>query len=219
MANIQNLKPEDCYFKGFLIKINFMKLINTENIILASKSPRRKDLLEQLGLKIKIVPSNIDEAVISIKNPEKHVKALALLKAENIAVFYPNDWILGADTIVVVDNQILGKPNSKTDAIAMLNKLNNCEHSVFTGFSIVHQEKNSIITQSVETKVFFKYLSQREIQWYVNTGEPFDKAGSYAIQGIGAFLVKQILGSYSNVIGLPVCEVIETLMNLNIIQI
>ncbi|MBC8440469.1 MAG: septum formation protein Maf [Deltaproteobacteria bacterium] len=195
-----------------------MKLINTEKILLASKSPRRKVLLEQLGLKIKIVPSNIDEADILIKNPEKYVKALSFLKAEKIALLYPDDWILGADTIVVVDDQILGKPQSKTDAIAMLNTLNNCEHSVFTGFSIVNQEKNCIITQSVETKVFFKCLSPQEIQWYVNTGEPFDKAGSYAIQGIGAFLVKRISGSYSNVVGLPVCEVIETLMNLNIIQ-
>ncbi|RLB89330.1 MAG: septum formation protein Maf [Deltaproteobacteria bacterium] len=196
-----------------------MKLIGTEKIILASKSPRRKDLLEQLGLKIKIVPSNINEASISIKNPQKYVKALSLLKAKDIAFFYPDDWVLGADTIVVFDDQILGKPTSKTDAIAMLNKLNNCEHSVFTGFSIVNQEKNSIITQFVETKVFFKYLTQREIQWYVNTEEPVDKAGSYAIQGIGAFLVKGIFGSYSNVIGLPVCEVVEILMDLNIIQI
>ncbi len=196
-----------------------MKLVDTKMIILASRSPRRKDLLEQLGLKIKIVPSNIDEAAISIKNPEKYVKELALLKAEDIALFYPDDWVLGADTIVAVDDQILGKPCSKADAIAMLNKLNNREHSVFTGFSIVNQKKKTIITQSIETKVFFKYLSQREIHWYVNTGEPFDKAGSYAIQGIGAFLVKEIFGSYSNVIGLPVCEVIEILMNLNIIQI
>ncbi|MBT3176185.1 MAG: septum formation inhibitor Maf [Desulfobacula sp.] len=196
-----------------------MKLIGTKKIILASKSPRRKDLLEQLGLNIKIAPSNTDEKSISMKNPEKYVKELSLLKANNTALFYPDDWVIGADTIVVGDGQILGKPRSKTQAIAMLNKLNDCEHSVYTGFSIVNQKKTSIITKSVETKVSFKYLSPREIQWYVNTGEPFDKAGSYAIQGIGAFLVKRISGSYSNVVGLPVCEVIEELMNLNIIQI
>jgi len=201
-----------------------MKLMGTKKIILASKSPRRRDLLEKLGLNLKIVPSNIDETAVSMKNPEKYVKELSFLKANNIALFYPDDWVLGADTIVVVaadydDDQILGKPRSKTDAIAMLNTLNNREHSVFTGFSIVNQKKKCIMTQSVETKVFFKCLSPREIQWYVNTGEPFDKAGSYAIQGIGAFLVKGISGSYSNVVGLPVCEVIETLMNLNIIQI
>ena len=196
-----------------------MKLIGTQKIILASKSPRRRDLLEQLGLNIKIVPSNIDETLVSIQNPEKYVKKLSLLKANNTALFYPDQWVIGADTIVVVKGQILGKPVSKTDAIAMLNKLNNCEHNVFTGFSIVNLKKKIIITQSTETKVFFKSLSPEEIKWYVSTGEPFDKAGSYAIQGIGAFLVKRISGSYSNVVGLPVCEVIEILMNLNVIKI
>ena len=195
-----------------------MKIIGTHKIILASKSPRRRDLLEQLGLNIKIVPSKTDESCVSMQNPEKHVKKLSFLKANNTALFYPDDWIIGADTIVVVKGQILGKPRSKTDAIVMLNKLNNCEHSVFTGFSIVNQKKKIIITQSVETKVFFKCLSRGEIKWYVSTGEPFDKAGSYAIQGIGAFLVKRISGSYSNVVGLPVCEVFEILINLNIIQ-
>jgi len=195
-----------------------MKIIGTHKIILASKSPRRRDLLEQLGLNIKIVPSQTDETLVSMQNPEKYVKKLSFLKANNTALFYPDDWVIGADTIVVVSDQILGKPRSKTDAIAMLNKLNNCEHSVFTGFSIVNQKKKIIITQSIETKVFFKCLSREEIKWYVSTGEPFDKAGSYAIQGIGTFLVKRISGSYSNVVGLPVCEVIEILINLNIIQ-
>ena len=195
-----------------------MKIIGTHKIILASKSPRRRDLLEQLGLNIKIVPSQTDETLVSMQNPEKYVKKLSFLKANNTALFYPDDWVIGADTIVVVSGQILGKPRSKIDAIAMLNKLNNCEHSVFTGFSIVNQKKKIIITQSIETKVFFKCLSREEIKWYVSTGEPFDKAGSYAIQGIGTFLVKRISGSYSNVVGLPVCEVIEILINLNIIQ-
>ncbi len=196
-----------------------MKIIGTQKIILASKSPRRRDLLEQLGLNIKIVPSNTDETFDTKQNPEKYVKKLSFLKANNTALFYPDDWVIGADTIVVVKGQILGKPRSKTDAIAMLNKLNDCEHSVFTGFSIVNLKKKIIITQSVETKVFFKCLSPGEIKWYVSTGEPFDKAGSYAIQGIGAFLVKRISGSYSNVVGLPVCEVIEILINSNIIEI
>lgn len=195
-----------------------MKLINNQKLILASKSPRRRDLLEQIGLNIKIYPSNVNETQVSIKNPEKYVSELSLLKAKNTALFYPDEWVLGADTIVVVKDQILGKPQSKIEAIDMLNKLNNCEHSVFTGFSVINQKEKSIITQSVETKVSFKYLSSQEISWYVNTGEPFDKAGAYAIQGIGAFIVKHISGSYSNVVGLPVCEVVEVLMKLNIIQ-
>ncbi|WP_457551734.1 Maf family protein, partial [Desulfobacula sp.] len=161
---------------------------------------------------------HINEAAVLMKDPEKYVKDLSFLKAESIALFYPEEWVLGADTIVVVQNHILGKPRSKTDAAAMLDTLNNREHSVFTGFSIMNQKKNRYITQSVKTKVFFKCLSPEEIQWYIKTGEPFDKAGAYGIQGIGAFLVKEILGSYSNVVGLPICEVVEALIKLNIIQ-
>jgi septum formation protein len=195
-----------------------MKFINTEKIILASQSPRRKELLEQIGVNIKVSPSKINEEIVSLKNPEAYVKELSFLKATDISVAYPESWILGADTIVVVGDQLLGKPQSKTDAVEMLTKLNDGEHSVYTGFCVINQKKKSIVKQSVETKVYFKRLSDAEIQWYVNTGEPFDKAGAYAIQGVGAFLVKQISGSYTNVVGLPVCEVVETLMHLNIIQ-
>ena len=195
-----------------------MESINTEKLILASKSPRRRELLEQIGIKIEISPSNIDEEAVSTKYPEEYVKELSFLKAKNRSLSYPESWILGADTIVVIQDQILGKPQSKTDAIDMIKKLNNCEHYVYTGFCVINQEKKSIIKNVVKTKVYFKHLSDEEIRWYVNTGEPFDKAGAYAIQGIGSFLVKQISGSYSNVVGLPVCEVVEILINLNIIQ-
>ncbi|MBU8850014.1 MAG: Maf family protein [Desulfobacterales bacterium] len=195
-----------------------MKSIKGEKLILASRSPRRKKLLEQIGIKIEISPSDINEEIVSNKNPEAHVKELSFLKAKNQSVLYPESWILGADTIVVVQDQILGKPQSKKDAIAMLSKLNNCEHHVFTAFCVINQKKNSVVVKSVETKVYFKYLTDQEIHWYVRTGEPFDKAGAYGIQGIGTFLVKQISGSYSNVVGLPVCEVVETLMSLNIIH-
>lgn len=195
-----------------------MKFINTEKIILASQSPRRKELLEQIGVNIKVFPSTINEETVSLKNPEAYVKELSFLKATDISVAYPDSWILGADTIVVVGDQLLGKPQSKADAVEMLTELNDGEHSVYTGFCVINQKKKSIVKQSVETKVYFKRLSDEEIQWYVNTGEPFDKAGAYAIQGVGAFLVKQISGSYTNVVGLPVCEVVETLMQLNIIQ-
>ncbi|MBU2628344.1 MAG: septum formation protein Maf, partial [Proteobacteria bacterium] len=153
-----------------------------------------------------------------IKNPEDYVKNLSRLKAENIALVFPDAWVIGADTIVVVQDEILGKPQSKAHAMEMLDKLNNCEHSVFTGFCVTHDKKHVLINKSVETKVYFKCLSDEEINWYVDTKESFDKAGAYAIQGIGAFLVKRICGSYSNVVGLPVCEVVETLINLNIIQ-
>ena len=137
---------------------------------------------------------------------------------DKVSEGYPNSWILGADTIVVIEDQILGKPESEDHATEMLKLLSNRGHHVFTGFCIMNKQKKTIIKNAVETKVYFKALSDPEIQWYVKTKEPFDKAGGYGIQGVGAFLVKKISGSYSNVVGLPVCEVVETLMKLKIIE-
>lgn len=195
-----------------------MKSINLERLLLASQSPRRKELLEQTGIEFEIVPSDIDEENISIKNPVKYVKELSFLKADKVSRVYPDSWILGADTIVVIDDQILGKPESEVHAIELLRLLSNREHYVFTGFCIMNKKKNAIIKNVVKTKVSFKLLSDQEIRWYVSTKEPFDKAGGYGIQGVGAFLVKKIFGSYSNVVGLPVCEVVEALIELKIIE-
>jgi len=195
-----------------------MKPINLEKLLLASQSPRRKELLEQTGIELEIVPSDIDEEDISIKNPVEYVKALSFMKAEKVAAAYPDSWILGADTIVVVRDQILGKPESEHHAREMLRLLSDREHLVFTGFCIMNKHKRTVIKTAVETRVWFKSLSDQEIKWYVSTREPFDKAGGYGIQGLGAFLVKKISGSYSNVVGLPVCEVVETLMKLKIIE-
>ena len=199
-----------------------MNLINTKKIILASKSPRRQELLKKIGINIEIHPSNIDEKRISIKNPVEYVKELARLKAENIGSLYPGSWIIGADTIVVIHDQIIGKPRSKADSISILKKLNNHEHFVYTAFCICKQDSNSYtiksVIKSVKTKVYFKNLTDSEIEWYANTKEPFDKAGGYGIQGIGSFIVKKISGSYTNVVGLPVCEVVEALINLNLIE-
>lgn len=196
-----------------------MKTINKQRLILASRSPRRKKLLEQVGISIHIAPSNIDETVVSNKTPEEQARQLSLLKAEKTAFSYPDSWILGADTIVVVKNQILGKPESKTHAVHMLKRLSNREHSVYTAFCVLNLKTETRVVKTIKTKVVFKRLTDWEISWYIQTGEPFDKAGSYAIQGIGLFMVKEIFGSYSNVVGLPVCEVVETLENLNIIQL
>ena len=199
-----------------------MDSINTKRIILASKSPRRKELLNQIGMDIEICPSNIDENKISINNPVEYVKELARLKAENIACLHPGSWVIGADTIVVIHDQIIEKPRSRSDAISMLNKLNNREHFVYTAFCICNHDSDSYtmeaVSKSVKTKVYFKNLTDNEIEWYVNTKEPFDKAGGYGIQGVGAFIVKKISGSYTNVVGLPVCEVVEALINLNLIE-
>lgn len=190
---------------------------NKQLLILASKSPRRKYLLEQAGLEFSIIPSEVDEDSVPLCEPCSYVKKLAEIKANDIADKHPDNWVLGADTIVLIDGEILGKPNSKDDALKMLQKLNGKTHQVYTGFCITCKKKNRIISKTITTDVLFKKLKAHEIEWYINTPEPFDKAGSYAIQGLGTFLVKSIKGSYTNVVGLPVCEVIETLLEENVI--
>ncbi len=192
--------------------------ISQEPIILASQSPRRKELLEQAGLIFKIMAAEIDEDAVPLAPPRDYVKNLSRIKADHIAKGLENHWVIGADTIVVVEGNILGKPKTREDSIRMLTRLNNKQHSVFTGFTICNHTRGEVITKAIETKVTFKNLSERQIQWYAATEEPYDKAGGYGIQGIGAFLVRKISGSYSNVVGLPVCEVIETLTNFGIIQ-
>jgi septum formation protein len=187
-------------------------------IILASKSPRRRELLEQAGLVFEVLASDIDESMVPLSSPQDYVKNLSRKKADHIAAIRPDHWIIGADTIVVVDDLILGKPENREDSIQMLNRLSNKYHSVFTGFTICCHTKREILTHSIETKVWFKGLSNDEIQWYAATNEPYDKAGGYGIQGIGAFLVRKISGSYSNVVGLPICEVMESLASLGIIK-
>ncbi|MCP3944481.1 MAG: septum formation inhibitor Maf [Desulfobacteraceae bacterium] len=198
--------------------MNQLNKIIQKPMILASKSPRRKELLGQTGLCFKTLAADIDEKSFPLENPKDYVRSLSQIKADHIAKIYPDHWVIGADTIVVVDDLILGKPRTQDDAIHMLNTLNNRQHCVFTGFTICCHAKKESITKSIETKVFFKQLSQSQIQWYAATDEPYDKAGGYGIQGIGAFLVRKINGSYSNVVGLPVCEVMETLLTLGIIQ-
>jgi len=186
-------------------------------LILASKSPRRRYLLEQAGLSFSVIPSDIDETAIPLSPPEIYVKVLSEAKAESIAKKYPEKWVIGADTIVLKDGVVLGKPGSIDEARSMLKKLSGEVHQVFTGYSILCKSKNRIFSETVQTEVFFKNLTDEEIEWYIHTKEPFDKAGAYAIQGLGTFLVKRINGSYTNVVGLPVCEVIEFLIQEGIV--
>lgn len=195
-----------------------MNYLNDKKLVLASQSPRRKTLLEQAGIDLIIQVSNIDESKIIFTSPTQFVQDLAFIKARAVADAYPDSWILGADTIVTIDDQILGKPANRDDAMSMLKQLSNRTHQVYTGVCLYHHQNNKKMVQSVSTKVVFKSLTHKEINWYVNTKEPYDKAGGYGIQGIGAFLVKEIFGSYTNVVGLPVCEVIQMLLNLKFIQ-
>ena len=186
-------------------------------IILASQSPRRRYLLERAGLKFKVVPSAVDEASVVRSDPAEYVRALAEAKAGDIAGRYPESWVIGADTVVVVAGRVLGKPASRAEAADMLRRLSGRTHQVLTGWCVCRRAGGLLHADTVCTDVVFKELSADEIRWYIQTGEPFDKAGAYAIQGIGTFLVRRISGSYTNVVGLPVCEVIEHLIGQGVV--
>lgn len=185
---------------------------NHTQLILASASPRRKYLLEQAGLRFSVIPSTVDESAADTQAPEDYVRLLAEAKADDIARGNPEAWVIGADTVVVIDGRILGKPAGTYEARRMLQQLSGQRHRVHTGFAIVCRDRSRRLSAVATTEVEFKTLSAAEIEWYLQTGEPFDKAGAYAIQGIGTFLVRRISGSYTNVVGLPVCEVIEALI-------
>ena len=191
--------------------------MDNQTIILASQSPRRKYLLEQAGIVFEVLPSQIDENYFTHRRPATHVKKLALAKAEDIALKNPDRWVIGADTIVFINASILEKPTSKANARMMLQKLGGKTHQVYTGFAICNYQQMHAHVDYVKTDVHFKKLSDAEIKWYLNTEEPYDKAGAYAIQGLGASLIKKISGSYTNVVGLPVCEVVEHLMELGVV--
>ncbi|NOY69237.1 MAG: septum formation inhibitor Maf [Deltaproteobacteria bacterium] len=180
-------------------------------IILASASPRRKMLLQQAGLEFKIVTSGIEELQADGDIPGKYAAGLSRAKALAVCENFENAWVIGADSIVVIDGQILEKPDDRVHAKQMLSMLSGRTHIVITGYTIACHARNHLFTDIVETGVTFKKLNKAEIDWYTRTPEPYDKAGGYAIQGTGAFIVKSISGSYTNVVGLPVCEVVEHL--------
>ncbi len=195
------------------------KLPNRPRLILASNSPRRRHLLAQAGLNFSVIPSNVDEQKVTIPDPDAHVRTLAESKATDISEKHPDSWVIGADTIVCIEHQILGKPDSKDTARDMLKRLSGKTHQVYTGYCICCKREKRMFSETVKTDVCFKELNDQEIEWYIQTGEPFDKAGGYGIQGIGSFLVKRINGSYSNVVGLPVCEVIDFLIKEGVVEL
>lgn len=184
-------------------------------LILASGSPRRKELLAQIGIAYMVDPSSFNEGQTKHKDPEKYVKAQALGKACDISLKYRSQWILGADTVVSIDGKILGKPKSEEEAFHMLKELSGAKHSVFTGVALVNGKEQ--LTKVVETKVWFRKLSDDEIQRYIATGEPMDKAGAYGIQGKAAGFVERINGSYTNVVGLPLAQVHKLLKKARVI--
>jgi septum formation protein len=188
-------------------------------LILASKSPRRHELLKQVGLEFDVIPSRVEEDFVKGESPRKHVLRLAEAKALDVGSQHPDRWVIGADTIVYVDHAILGKPKSREEAKKMLRRLSGKEHRVLTGFSIHHLQKGKGDQEAVQTAVKVKKLTETEMEWYIETGEPFDKAGGYAVQGIGSFMIESIKGSYTNVVGLPICELIQMLRRLGAVTI
>jgi septum formation protein len=180
-------------------------------IVLASASPRRAELLESAGIRFQVIPGHVDETPLPDERPVDHVLRLAEDKAREAARREEGDFFIGADTIVLCASEIMGKPRDAADATRMLEALAGREHQVVTGFAIYQRQRDTTHRQAVATRVFFKELSTREITAYVATGCPMDKAGAYAIQGGAAFMVRSIEGSYTNVVGLPLCEVVEAL--------
>ncbi|HON58702.1 MAG TPA: Maf family protein [Smithella sp.] len=189
-----------------------------DSFILASASPRRKELLRLAGLQFKTIPADVDEDWRRGESPRKHVKRLSLAKAMVVAQKYPRAWVLGADTIVVIDGKILGKPAGKIQAEKMLKQLSGREHQVLTGFAVVHRASELVRTKVVQSWVRFKDVTPEEMAWYVHSDEPYDKAGGYAAQGKGAYFIRSIRGSFTNVIGLPLCETLEVLTHLGLIH-
>ncbi len=186
-----------------------------KRIVLASASPRRRELLEKLGLKFEVAPSNCPEDN-NIGDPHELVKAIALQKASSVAARYRGVIVIGADTIGVLDGRILGKPRGAEEAKRMLESLGGKRHAVITGLAIIDTGTGKTLTHSVETSVYFRKLAAAEIEAYVRSGEPLDKAGAYAIQGLGAVLVERIEGDYYNVIGLPLSALAECLKQFGI---
>lgn len=180
-----------------------------ERLILASSSPRRKELLENIQLSFEISSSDVDESFSEHLSPEEVVMELAERKAKVVAKDYPTAYVLGADTIVVLDGTILGKPADNQEATFMLQKLSGNTHDVYTGVSIVTPQHSYRFFE--KTTVTFWELTETEINMYVSSGEPLDKAGAYGIQQLGSFLVKEIQGDYFNVVGLPISRVVREL--------
>lgn len=189
-----------------------------KKLILASSSPRRKDYLESTGLSFRVVPSGIEETVRSGEEPSHFAVRLAEEKARDVGDVHPENLVLAADTIVVLPSfgdegsfEILGKPSDRVDACRMLGQLQGRRHLVITGFCLYCRKNSYLVKKSVETSVWFRELDEDEIDYYVDSGESFDKAGAYGIQGLAGLFISRISGSYSNVVGLPIAEVLSEL--------
>ncbi|MEW6052541.1 MAG: Maf family protein [Nitrospirota bacterium] len=189
---------------------------NPKTIILASASPRRREILRRTGLKFSVDESSYEEADLPGLKPRALAEFHALHKARDVARRHRNAIVLAADTIIVLKGRRYGKPRDTAQAAEMLKALSGKAHSVITGFAIIDTADSRELSGSVETKVFFRRLTKDEITAYVNSGEPLDKAGAYGIQGLGGVLVEKIEGDFSNVVGLPLSAVSEGLKKFGV---
>ena len=192
---------------------------NHGTIILASASPRRTELMALAGIDFSVVPADIDEAVLPGEKPSEHVMRLSREKADAVAGTTNGRFFIGADTVVVLDDGIMGKPADEAEAFRMLSALSGRNHEVVTGFSVFDKVSGIHLTRCVRTEVTFKVLSEGEIRAYIASGCPMDKAGAYAMQGGAVHFIRSICGSYSNVIGLPMTELHETLCQLGALDV
>jgi septum formation protein len=185
-------------------------------LILASESPRRAELLRQVAIPFRIVPPAVSEELSGKPSPQEMVALLALRKARAVSDQLPDGYILGADTVVLHGETVLGKPIDSEDAARMLRLLSGGRHSVLTGLALVNAANGYLLERLSLTQVWIKALADDEIKAYIATGEPFDKAGAYGIQGKGALLVEKIEGCYFNVVGLPLSLLNEMIAEMNI---
>jgi septum formation protein len=197
----------------FQRRTDLRSLVGKRKFTLASGSPRRIQFLKEAGIDFEVKTPKVNEENIS-KDPQQHVLWLSRMKAENVLPEVESGLVLGVDTVVVLNGEVLGKPNNQKKARLMLKKLSNKEHKVYTGLTLIDKDKNKMISDYECTKVRFNFLSSKNIDDYILTGESLDKAGAYGIQGKGGYLVKEIKGPLDNVIGLPMEKLKKMLIRI-----
>jgi septum formation protein len=188
-------------------------------LVLASASPRRQDFLARIGLQFQVAPADIDETLRADESPEPFARRMAAAKAELVARDRPDACVIGADTVVALDGTVFGKPRDPDDALAILQTLRGRTHQVITGVAVVCPARGIDEVFTVTSQVSFAAFPDEILRAYIDTGEPTDKAGAYAIQGCGAFLVRTIAGSCSNVVGLPVHDLVTVLLHHRLVRV
>ncbi len=194
-------------------------MVPSARMILASESPRRRELLAGVGVPFRVVPSGVDEIPRPGESPSRFVRRAALDKGEAVAARHPSSFVLAADTIVVADGRILGKPRDRAEAKRMLSRLSGREHRVYTAICLLCRERGFRDLGTEVTRVRFRPLTAAEIAAYARTGECDDKAGAYAAQGAGMLLIDRVVGSFSNVVGLPMTRVVAMLARARLIRV